>query len=187
MVGQSRASRIPAWGSCPRRTQTRPKQKKDLDLAPYRFAAWRWQTLAGVTRNLEQLESAVRTAVATIDDPAKLGSRDAKEARAFFQVATDPGLGAKARGLRRLTEPVRKLSGWAKGCDCHEDALVQGKAVSCPWKGCRAPRFAARLRAFEQEVLDVRTSGAPDIVGLDSQDVVNTLTNLLGCTRVKFQ
>ena len=86
-----------------------------LGKTPERFAAWRWQTLAAVTRDLEGLESAVRTAMETISGAGELGTRDADVARAFLSAVSDPVFWNRGRGLRRLTRPVRKLSGWAKG------------------------------------------------------------------------
>ena len=85
-----------------------------------------------------------------------------------------------------MTKPVRELSGWVRGCDCHEAQLVQGIQVDCPWKGCRAPSFAARLQAFQDALLDMRRIAA-DVPGMGTQEVISALTTLIGFIKLKFQ
>ena len=126
--------------------------------------------------------------MATISSPADLHTREQPTARAFLDATLDPQFWARARGIRELTEPVRKLSGWAKGCDCHESELEQGKDIQCVWKGCRAPSIARRLRQFEAHVIALRSQANPGAVpGISSEDVASSLTQLLEFVRLKFQ
>ena len=160
-----------------------------LQRAPDRFAAWRWQTLGNVTRDLERMETAVRAAMVTVSRAEDLNTRDSVSARAFLDATQDPDFWAKARGLRQLTEPIRKLSGWAKGCDCHEQEMLQGKKdIQCVWKGCRGPSFAARLRQFQEELVSLRSRAIDgQTPGLSSRDVIRCLTHLMAYVRLKFQ
>eukprot|EP00974_Lingulodinium_polyedra_P096539 9359209-Lingulodinium_polyedra.AAC.1 len=38
--------------------------------------------------------------------------------------------------------PLTLLSGWVKGCPCHDEELNMGKQSQCPWKGRRGSTFA---------------------------------------------
>ena len=162
------------------------KWRKSLQMAPDRFAKWRWQTLGNVTRDLDRMQAAVRAAVATMTDPGDLGTRDAETSRAFMTTVQDPEFWDRATGLRELTKPIQRIAGWAKGCDCHEADLLQGKIVSCVWKGCRGPSFAGRIRQLEKEIQDLRNQPG-QITGISSGDVIHCLTKLLGYVVLKFQ
>ena len=155
---------------------------------PDKFADWRWQTLGNVTRDLERMESAVGTALDTIYEESDLVTRDCVTARAFLRAVRDPEFWDRARGLRKFIAPIRKLSGWAKGCDCHEQELLQGKVIKCVWKRCRAPSFANRIRQLEDELSDLRTQAVEGhIPGMSSRDTIHCLTQLLAFVRLKFQ
>ena len=41
--------------------------------------------------------------------------------------------------------PLFRLSTCVAGCPCHEDALVAGKVIRCPRKGCRGPELSYRV------------------------------------------
>ena len=57
----------------------------------------------------------------------------------------------------------------------------------CHWKGCRARTFAARLLAFESELVALRSNGLLDIQGMGSHAVCLALNTLLANCRLKFQ
>ena len=113
-----------------------------------------------------------------VGGPAELGIRDAQVATSFLSAVCDPAFWPGSQGLRQLSEPVRKPSGWVKGRNCHE-ASLQGKGrkdVKCVWEGCRAPSVEARLQAFEDAILEMRRSSAEDIPGMGIQDASSALT-----------
>ena len=164
-----------------------PDWQLALKKKPDKFAAWRWQTLANVTRDLERMESAVVAALATVSEPADLKSKDAHTARAFLDATQDLAFWNCARGLRQLCQPVRRLSGWAKGCDCHGDQLAGGQDIDCVWKGCRATSFATRIRDFQAEIAALRSQAETGCIpGFSSLHVLDSLTHLLGYVRLKF-
>ena len=158
-------------------------QSARLRKRPDRFAKWRWGTLSAVTRDLVGLEWAVKAAVATVGRPEDLASRDTTTARAFLDATMDPRFWLTAASLRRVAQPVKKFSGWVKGCSCHEDILVQGLTVECKWKGCRAPAFAARVAEFEQAIQQLRD--CEDIV-VDRVTLHQICDTILATSAMKF-
>ena len=150
-----------------------------------RFAEWRWKTLSAVTRDLRRLEGAARAALATVSQPSDLATRDSRTAQDFLTAARDASFWDRARGLGDLVQPVTDLAGWVRGCDCHEAELLAGKAVVCPWKGCRAPGLATRLHAFEELVRDIRDKQT--LPGLSGPEVVSSTTRMLANFRLKTQ
>ena len=97
-----------------------PKLRKSFERAPDRFAKWRWQTLGNVTRDLVRMQAAVQAAVSTMAGPADLNTREHDVARKFLEATRDPEFWGRAQGLGQLSKPIRDISGWAKGCDCHK-------------------------------------------------------------------
>ena len=57
-----------------------------------------------------------------------------------------------------VLRPLKLLSGWIKGCSCHEDDLKAGKAIQCPWKGCRGPMLAGEIQRTLHTMDLVRSS-----------------------------
>lgn len=152
-----------------------------------RFAEWRWKTLCMVTRSLQRMEDAVRAALGTIRDATVLAAKDSTHAEGFLDGARDAAFWDRARGLSELAEPIHKLSGWIRGCDCHEDGLIAHEAVNCPWKGCRAVAFAARLRAFTRQLQDLPDRHAAGRVpGFTEADVALCGQRMLAIATLKF-
>ena len=159
--------------------------KKSLQTGCDRFAAWRWQTLANVARDLDRMRDAVRAALASVSKPADLGTRDAPTASAVLQAIHDDVFWRRASGLRQVLAPVHKLSSWVKGCDCHEADLLLGKEIACRWKGCRATTLAARLSAFEEAALAIREERTK-VVGISTHETAGCVTAMLAMLRLKF-
>ena len=164
-----------------------PSVTASLDTGCDHFAEWRWQTLSDVTRALCRMEGAVRGAMASITDAADLGTRDSNTAKAFVAAVVDHAFWDRARAFVQLLQPVRHLSGWLKGCDCHGGDLVRGAAVSCPWKGCRAKDLASRLDAFSCEMQEMRADALDGkLVALGSEEVVSCINRMLAYSALKF-
>ena len=168
----------------PDASETTAALRKSLGTGCERFAEWRWQTLGSVTGDLRRMERAVRAAMDNISDAAELGTRDSSIANAFLTAVMDVGFWDRCRWLQDFVQPIKRLSGWIRGCDCHESQLLTG-GCSCPWKGCRAPGLATRLQTFKAEVIELR-QGALNIVGTSSGDTVLCTTRMLATCAVKF-
>lgn len=152
------------------------------------FAAWRWHTLAAVTADLCRLERPVRAAMGNLRNAAELGSRDSTHAQAVWQAVKDEEFWAKACGLQMLVQPFKELSGWIRGCCCHEAELRQGREVQCPWKGCRARELVPRLRAFQHTLTAFRDNpAASPCPGLSPSEVSAVVTRQLAMLRIKTQ
>ena len=160
---------------------------KALDNTIDRFAQWRWKTLASVTSGLASVENAVRAFTQGATSITDLVTRDATTARIFWDASMDPLFWGRASGLNALSKTLTSLSGWIRGCDCHEAERLAGRQVTCKWAGCRARSFAARLRSARQELFDMRARAANDrLRGVDCNDQIATLTRMLAVFNLKF-
>lgn len=148
-----------------------------------RFVAWRWKTLANVTRDLLRMEDAVRAALATIPSAKDLGSREEGVASQFLASVRDSLFWDRARGLGHLVQPLHTLSAWIRGCDCHPSG---GDAARCHWKGCRARAFGDRLRVAEAHIVQIR-GASTQCTGLSGQEVIDAATHMLSVFRLKFE
>ena len=159
-----------------------------LNTAPERFAKWRWNTLHRATKSLAKVAKAVRLFLADVESASELGTRDQSVARSVLDTGHDTAFWTRTRGLSHVIQPLQRLSSWLRGCDCHEEQLLQGKAVTCDWKGCRAAGFSARLRVARDEMSAIRAEADLDSDGLDTpKETIQFMTEMLGIFGVKFE
>ena len=158
-----------------------------FDVASGRFAEWRWKTLSLAVKDVQRLERAMRFLASKVDFSTSLGSRDASGMRHLQAICTSAAFWDKARGIRSLVDPIVGCMGWLQGCDCHEDQLQIGQAVSCNFKGCRARSLSSRLRALRSQLQALRQDLHPGSFGsVDIQTVAFAIGHCLASVDLKF-
>ncbi len=85
-----------------------------------------------------------------------LASRDGVQAQTFLTSVQSPTFWEQCHALEASARPVATFSGWLRGCACHGAQTTDQHRVTCPWKGCRAPEIADRVRAFARELAMLR-------------------------------
>ncbi len=158
--------------------------KRSLDAGVSAFAKWRWQTLSEVTRDLLRIRDAVRCAVNSLNGVNELASRDSTLANQFMANVQGDSFWDRADLLQAVARPVANMAGWLKGCDCHEEALVNRQKVDCVWKGCRAPHLSRRLGQLYADLERVR--GDASRFGAEAVNCGLVSSRLLSTLRVKF-
>ena len=109
---------------------------KSLDRSANRFAHWRWQTLREVTSAMVRFRDAMRVAAASPNGPVLFESKEDKS-RELRSAILDSATWDMTEALIGVIRPLTDLSGWIKGCDCHQEQLNRGLKIKCQWKGCR--------------------------------------------------
>lgn len=153
-----------------------------------KFAAWRWKTLASVTKALLRMQRALQLVGSFVQSPSELASKDAVNARTVFYAIKDTVFWEQVSCLSHLVGPFVEFSTWLRGCKCHERELRDGQEVTCPWKGCRAPELAPRVSKFMAQVADVRklASSEGGQFGLLSGSTAQACSAMLAMAVVKF-
>ena len=54
--------------------------------------------------------------------------------------------------IDKVAAPVFDFMSWIRACKCHENQFKKGIEVSCPWKGCRGPELANKVRTVISEI-----------------------------------
>jgi len=140
-----------------------------------RFAEWRWKTLLRALDDLDKVEPCLRWCADNLTHwDTALVSRDAAGLRYLQQVCSRADTWDRAKAARALIQPLAAFMSWVQGCDCHEEALISGQLVSCPFKGCRAQTLWVRTQALRSELARLRAGAAPGTwSSVSSLDVVN--------------
>ena len=94
--------------------------------------------MGNVTRDLQKMEGAFRVGIGQVAEARDIGGRDERGSAQLWALARDDGFWARTALLYKLMTPLRELSAWVRGCDCHERERMQGKQVKCDWQRCRA-------------------------------------------------
>ncbi len=150
-----------------------------------RFAAWRWKTIANVTRDLLRLQEVSQMAMSLLgDDVDSLGTRDAARRTTLVRAIRCEAFWTRVRALQTCVEPLSRLADWLRGCPCHEKARRKGQVVSCKWAGCRAFQFANRLRSAEDTLRYHRDHDPP--AGVVHAEWRSLLTKMLALFQLKF-
>ena len=158
-----------------------------LDASIDRFAQWRWKTLANVTAGLAHVEDAMRAVAQVFSSAKDLASRDIATGKIFLDTSKDSQFWDRASGLKSVSNIMKLLSAWVRGCECHEAERLAGHVVSCKWAGCRARSFAARLRSTRQDIYDLRAQAANGhLRGFDCTEQISMLTRMLAVFDLKF-
>ena len=118
---------------------------KSLDRSANRFAKWRWQTLREVIAGMMRMRDAMKV-VASGPKAAELFSSKEDKSRDLCSAILDSATWDMTEALIVVLRPLTDLSGWIRGCSCHEAELKSGKQIKCPWKGCRGPMIARKLK-----------------------------------------
>jgi len=153
-----------------------------------RFAEWRWKTLSRALSDLASVEPCLRWLASNVGPwENKLAARDTVGIRQLQDICARPETWERAKALQSVTRPLMSLMGWVQGCDCHESELLAGKAISCPFKGCRAPGLSARLNEARAELDALRRNARLETWGAAlSAEVVCAVTHTLACVDLKF-
>ena len=86
-----------------------------------RFAAWRWKTLGKVTADLLRMAEGVCLVVHLIDgDVFILSVRDKTLANKFLSAVSKEEFWDLTQAFDKVAKPLTSLSGWIRGCACHE-------------------------------------------------------------------
>ena len=149
-----------------------------------RFAQWRWKTLGQVTRQLTDMERAVRVALEG-QTAADLGSRDVGAAATFLAAASDPQFWDRASALKHMIAPLMEFASWLRGCPCHEADRAAHRPVRCPWAGCRAPEFVSRVRRLADDITQARAACAGQTI--PAQEAAQVYTRMLSGVSLKFE
>ena len=152
------------------------------------FAAWRWQTLEQVTRELMRVKIALQGAWEHVARTP--GFFHVKDSGLFAAVGTaivDATFWHHTNLVDSIAQLLRRLRTWAGGCSCHEEQLRNNEQVNCPLKGRRGPELQGRLEGFLNEVDNMRkglmqTDLGPDVF----QDLDFGFRLLAGQTKQKF-
>ena len=148
------------------------------------FAQWRWKTLSSCLYALCLLEPPLRlvTAVTTLRDLARR-RKTTGDVDKFWAGIDSQRFWNTVVFLMELLEPMRTFAAWVRGCDCCEDRRKGGKAVDCPWAGCRAAGLCARWRQAMQELEELRLESQ----GPAAHDRDLVLSHMLGALDVKMR
>jgi len=155
------------------------------------YADWRWGSIMTTLADVLANEAVLRATWSEVAFLRPLGSHAAGQADAAAASAAESGkpllrdaanmskaiadeeFWSSLKVMRSLQEVLSSLEGWAGGCPCHGDVLVQrassrsgrqrcfetfagGQATCCAFAGCRAPECAAgELVARAREVAAV--------------------------------
>ena len=80
--------------------------------------------------------------------------------------------------LKELLGPIFSFQSWIQGCPCHEELVLQeGLRQACPWKGCRAPQIAQKVREVSQAIGDAAVAQGPGV-----EDRVHAIAAAVGTT-----
>ena len=130
-----------------------------LNVATRRFAEWRWKTLSMAIKDLRRIAPVMRFLGMHLDRfAAKLGSRDTSGMKQLQATCCSPLFWDRAEAIGQLIQPLVLFMGWLQGCDCHEQELLAGQAISCPFKGCRARNLSSRLGLLRTQLHELRAS-----------------------------
>ena len=145
--------------------------------------------MATVVNDLARVEEALLFVARSAPNfKDSLAIRDAQSAAALQKVILDERTWQRSRAIAVVVCPLVELMGWMQGCDCHEEALRAGQAISCPFKGCRAPKLGTKLASVCQELLQKRATIAYDEFGVGvGQHVSDTLATVVACLQLKFR
>jgi hypothetical protein len=103
------------------------------------------------------MAGAVRLVVQLVDgDVSKLHVRDKTVANKFLSAVSKAEFWDLTQALGKVAKPLTSLSGWIRGCTCHERDRESGKHVICKWAGCRAFELAPRITAAAEEFNGLR-------------------------------
>ena len=83
-------------------------------------------------------------------------------------------------------EPLVHLSGWLKGCDCHEEQLRRGECVECQWKAVRGRCLAAKLNETLSVLSDIRERLPSDMGPVASHEVAWSIGRAMADLSMKF-
>ena len=123
-------------------TAVRDRLIKSLNRSPNRFAQWRWQTLQQVLAGMVRMRDAMKVVAAGPNALVLFSSKEDKS-RSLCRAILDSATWDMTEALTVLIRPLTDLSGWIKGCTCHEEQLKRGMQIKCPWKGCRGQSLVA--------------------------------------------
>lgn len=157
-----------------------------LELATIRFAEWRWKTLSRAVKDVARIENVMRFLAESLDKFAQqLGCRDTSAMKDMQATCRGPVFWNRSKVIGQLIEPLVSFMSWLQGCDCHEEQLLAGQSVACPFKGCRARKLSDRLCLLGSQLQALRQS-------LPSQDLTerNTvalaISHCLASVQLKF-
>jgi len=149
-----------------------------------RFAQWRWKSLAAASADMERIEEAVRLAVGAAD--GIVIQRDIVATVAIKMAIQSQFTWDASRAVTFLVDRLMKFTSWVQGCDCHEEQLIAGQKISCPFKGCRARKVAWRLDRLRDEIEADRGSLTPGQFGsVPTETMWTALTRLLAGLHLK--
>ena len=159
--------------------------KASLRTATTRFAKWRWKTLHGAAKDMLRIEQAIRLALAA--DSGALLSRDHGSIAAISLAMASGFTWDAARAVHYTISELMKFSSWVQACDCHEAEILQGKKISCPFKGCRARSVSARVHSLLRDLDSARTRLPLGQFGsIDVKTVGSVLTRIMASIDLKL-
>ena len=158
-----------------------------LEVGTGRFAEWRWKTLARAVKDLARIEEAMRFLARSIDFTSRLASRDAKGMGQLQATCGSPLFWDRGRTISALVEPLMQFMGRLQGCECHEQQVLSGQALSCPFKGCRARKLSWRLQVLRGQLSALRDSLRPNSFGcVEIEPVSFAVSHCLATVALKF-
>ena len=132
------------------------KQLASLEKVCDRFANWRWNTLANVTKDLLRMQDAIEHALGDDDAATHLSKRYALAMAKFLASSRSAQFWQRTLQLDSAVAPLITLIGWLKGCKRHDAELSRGAAVDCHWKGCRATQMQGRFSQAKADLAALR-------------------------------
>ena len=153
-----------------------------LDTGCDKFAKWRWKTLGNVTRDMLRLRGAFRRGIASVGSAKAIGGRSKGTSQQLWDLAHDDTFWFETTSLHQLVQPLTALASWVRGCDCHDQDRIAGKAVTCCWQGCRAATLASRVK---QAVTELEAARSAFLQGGQEPEAL-ALTSMLATMEQKF-
>jgi len=186
--GQAHRERLEAIVLAEAPEAQRPLWVTALSVATGRFAEWRWKTLAQAVKDMARLENPLRWLAAHVPRwDIEVGGRDVSSLQHLQVLCGRPLTWDRSRALAVILEPLMAFMSWLQGCDCHETEILQGEAIACNMKGCRAPALSARLQVLRQSLATLRSGSHNGQVGeVGAPEMMCVLTRALACVNLKF-
>ena len=125
-------------------------------------------------------------AVPQLSAPQQLGTKDSALAKQVWDSVRSAEFWSAAAFYRWVTRPVTQMSGWVRGCECHDAELRNRVQVACVWKGCRAPQLQARLGQFWSDLTEVRDEALWGQGVEWPAEAIRIATDMLASLQLKF-
>ena len=134
--------------ACKEHAKKRDRMCKTLVTSTGRFAKWRWKTLDTAVKDLLRVSEALSWLSHNLVSFSKeLHMRDTGNAKILQTTCKDRSFWEQASAIQYVINPVMAFMKWIQGCDCHEAELLEGKSISCPFKGCRAKNVSSQVKS----------------------------------------